>query len=64
MGRVSRRRNPPSWCIGVGGLRYSYLGLRSWHRTNAMGQADQDFEKGEADGTLDAMQILEDLVQT
>ena len=34
------------------------------HVTNAMGQADQDFEKGEADGTADAMQILEALVQT
>jgi len=28
------------------------------------GEADQDFEKGEADEALDAMQILEHLVQT
>ena len=32
--------------------------------TNTMGQTAQDFEKGEADGTADAMQILEAIVQT
>jgi uridine phosphorylase len=31
------------------------------HVTNTMGQADQDFEKGEADGTADALRILEAL---
>jgi uridine phosphorylase len=30
--------------------------------TNTMGQTAQDFEKGEADGTADAMQILEAIV--
>jgi purine-nucleoside phosphorylase len=34
------------------------------HVTNTMGQTAQDFEKGEADGTADAMQILEAIVQT
>lgn len=34
------------------------------HVTNTMGQADQDFEKGEADGTADALKILEALVQS
>ena len=34
------------------------------HVTNTMGQTAQDFEKGEADGTDDAMQILEAIVQT
>jgi hypothetical protein len=29
-----------------------------------MGQTAQDFEKGEADGTADAMQILDAIVQT
>jgi hypothetical protein len=33
------------------------------HVTNTMGQTAQDFEKGEADGTADAMQILEAIVQ-
>jgi uridine phosphorylase len=33
------------------------------HVTNTMGQAAQDFEKGEADGTADAMQILAAIVQ-
>jgi hypothetical protein len=28
-----------------------------------MGQTEQDFEKGEADGTADAMQNLEAIVQ-
>ena len=31
--------------------------------TNTMGQTEQDFEKGEADGTADAMKILEAIVQ-
>jgi uridine phosphorylase len=34
------------------------------HVTNAMGQAAQDFEKGEADGTADALQILGAIVRT
>jgi purine-nucleoside phosphorylase len=29
------------------------------HVTNTMGIADQDFEKGEADGTADALMILD-----
>jgi hypothetical protein len=29
-----------------------------------MGQTAQDFEKGDADGTADAMQILEAILQT
>ena len=29
------------------------------HVTNTMGQAEQDFEKGEADGTADALAVLE-----
>jgi hypothetical protein len=29
-----------------------------------MGQAGRDFEKGEADGTADALQIIEALVKT
>jgi len=32
------------------------------HVTNTMGQADQDFEKGEADGTAAALKILETIV--
>jgi uridine phosphorylase len=32
------------------------------HVTNAMGQAGQDFEKGEADGTADALVVLEALL--
>jgi len=31
------------------------------HVTNSMGQAPQDFEKGEADGAADALQMLEAL---
>jgi uridine phosphorylase len=34
------------------------------HVTNTMGQTEQDFEKGEADGTADAMRILEAIAQT
>ena len=33
------------------------------HVTNAMGRLEQDFEKGEADGTADALQILEAIVR-
>jgi uridine phosphorylase len=33
------------------------------HVTNTMGQAVQDFEKGPADGTADALQILEAIVR-
>ena len=33
------------------------------HVTNAMGQAVQDFEKGVADGTSDALQVLETVVR-
>jgi uridine phosphorylase len=32
------------------------------HVTNTMGQAGDDFEKGEADGTRDALNVLENLV--
>jgi purine-nucleoside phosphorylase len=34
------------------------------HVTNTMGQTDQDFEKGEADGTADALRVLEAIVAT
>lgn len=34
------------------------------HVTNTMGQTERDFEKGEADGTADAMRILEAIVNT
>jgi uridine phosphorylase len=33
------------------------------HVTNTMGQAEKDFEKGEADGTADALSILEAVVE-
>ena len=33
------------------------------HVTNAMGQRAQDFEKGDADGTADALRILGAIVQ-
>jgi purine-nucleoside phosphorylase len=33
------------------------------HVTNTMGQAERDFEKGEADGTADALNILEGVVK-
>jgi uridine phosphorylase len=33
------------------------------HVTNTMGLADQDFEKGEADGTADALRLLEALIK-
>jgi hypothetical protein len=32
------------------------------HVTNSMGQAGQDFEKGEADGTANALAVLEAIV--
>jgi uridine phosphorylase len=32
------------------------------HVTNTMGQAEQDFEKGEADGASDALQVLEAII--
>jgi uridine phosphorylase len=34
------------------------------HVTNTMGQAERDFEKGEADGTADALAVLEAIVAT
>jgi uridine phosphorylase len=34
------------------------------HVTNTMGLAEQDFEKGEADGTTDALKVLETLAAT
>jgi purine-nucleoside phosphorylase len=33
------------------------------HVTNTMGQAVRDFEKGDSDGTTDALQVLEAVVQ-
>jgi purine-nucleoside phosphorylase len=33
------------------------------HVTNTMGQSGQDFEKGEADGTADALAILEAIAE-
>jgi hypothetical protein len=41
--------------------RVEYYGLA--HVTNTMGQNAQDFEKGEADGTADAMRILQAILQ-
>ena len=32
------------------------------HVTNRMGQAERDFEKGEADGTSDALHVLEAVI--
>ena len=34
------------------------------HVTNTMGQAERDFEKGESDGTTDALKVLETIVNT
>ena len=34
------------------------------HVTNTMGQTEQDFEKGDADGTADALRVLEAIVQS
>jgi uridine phosphorylase len=33
------------------------------HVTNTMGQSEQDFEKGEANGTADALKILETIAR-
>ena len=33
------------------------------HVTNTMGQTDRDFDKGEADGTADALQVLEAIIR-
>ena len=33
------------------------------HVTNTMGQTERDFEKGESDGTIDALSVLETIVQ-
>jgi len=33
------------------------------HVTNSMGQAARDFEKGESDGTIDALKVLETIVR-
>jgi purine-nucleoside phosphorylase len=32
------------------------------HVTNTMGQAERDFEKGKSDGTIDALKVLETIV--
>ena len=32
------------------------------HVTNTMGQTEQDFEKGDADGTADALRVLEAII--
>jgi purine-nucleoside phosphorylase len=32
------------------------------HVTNTMAVAEQDFEKGEADGTVDALRVLESII--
>ncbi len=32
------------------------------HVTNTMAQAEQDFEKGEADGTVEALRVLDAIV--
>jgi uridine phosphorylase len=34
------------------------------HVTNTMGQAKRDFEKGESDGTIDALKVLETIVRS
>ena len=33
------------------------------HVTNTMGQVDRDFEKGEKDGAIDALNVLETIVK-
>jgi len=33
------------------------------HVTNTMGQTERDFEKGESDGTIDALNVLETIVK-
>jgi uridine phosphorylase len=45
----ARKRGKPVLCLA--------------HITNTMGLADRDFEKGEADGTADALSILETLAR-
>jgi purine-nucleoside phosphorylase len=32
------------------------------HVTNTMGQTEQDFEKGEANGTADALRVIEAII--
>ena len=32
------------------------------HVTNTMAQGEQDFEKGEADGTVDALRVIEIII--
>ena len=34
------------------------------HVTNTMGQSNEDFEKGHADGTAEALRILEAIAQS
>jgi uridine phosphorylase len=34
------------------------------HVTNTMGQTERDFEKGESDGTIDALRVLETVMQS
>jgi len=45
-----RARNKAALCIA--------------HVTNTMGLADRDFEKGEAEGTIDALMILDAVAKT
>jgi uridine phosphorylase len=45
----AQARNAPVLCLA--------------HVTNTMGQADRDFEKGESDGTVDALRVLETVVK-
>src|SRR5262249_21925204 len=46
---VARIRSAPVLCLA--------------HVTNMMGQTGRDFEKGEADGTEDALNILETVIE-
>jgi len=41
------------------GTTCHYVPAEFWHVTNTKGLADQNFEKGEADGTADALELLE-----
>jgi hypothetical protein len=34
------------------------------HVNNTMGQDERDFEKGESDGTIDALKVLETIVRS
>jgi uridine phosphorylase len=45
----ARARSAPVLCVA--------------HVTNTMGQAERDFEKGEADGTADALKLLDAIVR-